>query len=110
MLQKLQSSRLRDLFSYFRGGDPRDEWVFEIGERSCHFVNGWRSGAALIVDGAVVARSEQRIAVRGEKPVMAAEVKTNAGAVRRIEIYVRAVTGVTIHVRVDGVPLREGFL
>jgi hypothetical protein len=110
MLRKLRSSRLRDAFAYLRGGDPRDEWEFCVGTRPCRFVNGWRSGAALLVDRVKVARCDKRISVRGDKPLVTAEVKDDAGVVRRVDVFVRAVSGVTIHVRIDGAPIQKDFI
>ena len=93
-----------------RGGDPRDEWEFEVGKKPCRVVNGWRFGSALIVDGVEVVRTDQLYSVRGEKPLLTAEVRDEADSAKRVDIYARAIFGVTIHVRIDGVPVQEGFV
>jgi len=93
-----------------RGGDPRDEWEFQIDKKECRVVNGWRSGAALFVDGVEVVRNTQLFSIRGNKPLLTTEVEGEATATKRVEIYVRAISGVTIHVRIDGYPLQEGFV
>jgi hypothetical protein len=110
MIRKRQGSRLRDIFSYMRGGDPRDEWEFRVGAATCRFVNGWRSGAALFIDGVEVARTDKLISVRADKPVVTAEVTTGVGTTSRVDIYVRAISSVTIHVRVNDVPIQDGFV
>lgn len=110
MLRKIKRSRLREVFSYIRGGDPLDEWEFEIGIKPCRFVNGWRSGAALIVDGEEVARNNQLIAVWGRKPLVTAELKDSDDRQRQVDVYIRAIFGVKIHVRLDDIPVNSGFL
>jgi len=110
MLRKIRSSRLREVVSYMLGGDPRDEWEFEVGTKLCRFLNGWRSGAKLMVDGLEVARNDQPISVGGQEPFISAEVRDGNVRPWRVDVYVRAIFGVKIHVRIDGRPLNDGFL
>jgi hypothetical protein len=110
MLSRIRKSNLRQVLSFMRGGDPRDEWEFEVGNRPCRFVNGWRSGAVLFVNGVGIARNNQLITVRGKHPFVTAEVGDASDRPRRVDVYVRAIFRVTIHVRIDGIPLRKGFV
>jgi hypothetical protein len=68
-------------------------------------VNGWRSGAALLVNGAEVVRNNQLFSVRGQLPVISTTVES-----KRVDIHVKALTRVTIQVRVGGVPIHDGFI
>lgn len=110
MIKKTKSSSFRQLFSYIVGGDPVDEWEFHVESHACRVVNGWRSGAALFVDGNRKVWNEEMFAVRGEKPMLTADIETAHSGSRRIDVYVRAIVGVKIQVRVDGVPIIQEFI
>ena len=110
MVRKLRSSRLSEWFRYAVGGDPRDEWEFTVAGKHCLVVNGWRSGIALFVEGTEVARYLKLYSIRGEKPLISSDIVDGSGGTARVDVYVRAITGVTMQVRVNDVPLQDAFI
>ena len=110
MIRKLKSLNLLEILAYFVGRDPVDEWEFQVGSHTCRVVNGYRSGASLLVDGERVARTNQKFALRLGKPALTAEVAEDGAAPRRVDIYVRAFSSVKIQVRIDGDAIQNDFV
>jgi hypothetical protein len=93
-----------------KGGDPRDVWEITDGALIAKVVNGWQSGARLLVDLEAHASNTDKIAVNGDKVLLDATVTDRAGKPRHVQVFMRAWLKVRIRVSVDGVFLRDDFV
>ena len=98
------------LVLYAKGGDPRDVWEFTSGALTAKVINGWRSGARLLVDLETLSSNSDMLAVNGSNLLLAATVTDRMGQPREIKVFMRAWLHARIRVSVDGVFLTEKFV
>ena len=99
-----------DYLRYLVGGNPRDEWEFQVGDVHCKLLNEWRGGAKLFVNGVIVANDKRLFEVSGRKPMLSAGVADEIDVVRTVEVYIRAILSVKARIDIDGVPISNGFV
>ena len=109
MIEKTKSSSLLNFFGYLIGNDPQDEWNFEIRGVPCRFLNGWRSGASLYINGEEKDKTGKLFSVDGKKPLLSGKIKDSEGIESTVSVHVKAVTEIKIQVRLDNEPIHEGF-
>lgn len=110
MIQKTKSSKLRDYLGYLFGKDPQDEWIFTVDKNECRFLNGWRSGASLYINGVEVAKNDDLFAVNPQRTLVEGKLIDDQGNESILSIHMKAITGVKIQIRHNNKPIHDGFL
>lgn len=108
-MKRIRSASRGESLRYMIGGNPSDIWEFDVGRCRCKVVNEWRKGAKLFVNDAVVDSNAKTFAVTGSKPLLSAVIE-DAGVLRKVEVFVRAILRVKIRVDIDGVPIVGEFI
>lgn len=97
MITRLQTPSMIDYVKYIFGADPLDIWEFRINDEKYRFVNGWRSGAKLYKNDALILEENKMFHLNSNKPY----IETEVGG-KKIAIYMKAIVSVKIRVAVDG--------
>ena len=83
---------------------PQKIVMAKYGEHEIRVENTWFSGATLFIDGGRVKKNNDYLALKNDKPLMAAKVKLE-GAERLVEVYVSALFTIKIKICVDGMQI-----